>query len=229
MAQPATRVSGLLARGVKQQLKPHVSRPFCTTSLRAAARAPTIADISLQEASTFEAKQKEFRDRQAAAREKAASQSPSSSGPGGRSVSASEVASARASSVETALNSPTVAGEPREPTESAGDASTAAGDKKRGTFSSIIYGTPEGREHEQEIEHSYSQTLARGKYVHSITFHEVKPGHVDEYVELIAEMYPKIANDPKSDVHLVGSWRTEVHDVDTFGESRRTAPSPLPV
>jgi len=31
---------------------------------------------------------------------------------------------------------------------------------------------------DQEMEHSFSQVLARGKYVHSIVFHEVKPDKV---------------------------------------------------
>jgi hypothetical protein len=69
-----------------------------------------------------------------------------------------------------------------------------------------------------EIERSFSQALARGKYVHSIVTHEVKPDKVDEYVELVGSWYPKVAEDPNNHVHLVGSWRTEVGDCDTFGK-----------
>jgi hypothetical protein len=83
----------------------------------------------------------------------------------------------------------------------------------------LIYGTKEGREMDKEIEHSFSQVLARGKYVHSIVFHEVKPDKVDEYIELVGKWYPKMAGMPENKVHLVGSWRTEVGDCDTFGES----------
>lgn len=61
--------------------------------------------------------------------------------------------------------------------------------------------------------------LARGKYVHSITFDQVRPECVDEYVGLVGEWYPKWARDPENKVHLVGSWRGEVGDVDTFGTS----------
>jgi hypothetical protein len=60
--------------------------------------------------------------------------------------------------------------------------------------------------------------LARGKYVHSIVFHEVKPDKVDEYIELVGGWYPRMAALPENKVHLVGSWRTEVGDCDTFGE-----------
>ncbi|KAG4430644.1 hypothetical protein IFR05_013877 [Cadophora sp. M221] len=87
---------------------------------------------------------------------------------------------------------------------------------KKGKLSSLIYGTKEGREMDREIEHSFSQVLARGKYVHSIVFHQVKPDKVDEYVELVGKWYPKMAGMDENKVHLVGSWRTEVGDCDTF-------------
>lgn len=69
---------------------------------------------------------------------------------------------------------------------------------------------------DEEIERSFSQVLARGKYVHSIVQHQVKPDKVDEYVELVGSWYPKVAGTPENKVHLVGSWRTEVGDCDTF-------------
>ena len=96
-------------------------------------------------------------------------------------------------------------------------AAQEGGGKRKGPLSSLIYGTEEGRELEKDIERSFSQVLARGKYVHSIVFHEVKPEKVDEYVELIGGWYPYIAGVPEHKVHLVGSWRTEVGDCDTFG------------
>ncbi|KAK5991294.1 Protein NipSnap-like protein [Cladobotryum mycophilum] len=89
-------------------------------------------------------------------------------------------------------------------------------ERKQGPLTNLIYGTKEGREMEAQIEASFSQVLARGKYVHSIVFHEVKPDTVDEYVKLVGEWYPKMANTPENKVHLVGSWRTEVGDCDTF-------------
>jgi hypothetical protein len=94
-----------------------------------------------------------------------------------------------------------------------------SGKKKGGALSSLIYGTPEGRELDKDIERSFSQVLARGKYVHSIVFHEVKPDKVDEYTELVADWYPKMASIPENKVHLVGSWRTEVGDCNTFGKN----------
>ena len=91
--------------------------------------------------------------------------------------------------------------------------------KRKGALSSLIYGTHEGRQMDQEIEKSFSQVLARGKYVHSIVMHQVKPDKVDEYIKLVGDWYPRMASLEENHVHLVGSWRTEVGDCDTFGAS----------
>lgn len=100
-----------------------------------------------------------------------------------------------------------------------------SGKKKGGALSSLIYGTPEGRELDKDIERSFSQVLARGKYVHSIVFHDVKPDKVEEYNELVGTWYPKMAAIAENKVHLVGSWRTEVGDCNTFGMSIGFTPS----
>ncbi|KZZ96898.1 Dimeric alpha-beta barrel [Ascosphaera apis ARSEF 7405] len=60
---------------------------------------------------------------------------------------------------------------------------------KRGRFSNLIYGTAEARKLDNDIERSFSEVVARGKYVHSIVFHEVKPDKVKDYVELGYEGY----------------------------------------
>lgn len=90
----------------------------------------------------------------------------------------------------------------------------------KGKLSTLIYGTKEGRELDQElnrqVQASFSQVLARGKYVHSIIFHEVMPDKVDEYTEHVGNWYPKMAGMADNKVNLVGSWRTEVGDCDTF-------------
>ncbi|KAM0323669.1 hypothetical protein ACHAQA_008604 [Verticillium albo-atrum] len=88
--------------------------------------------------------------------------------------------------------------------------------KKAGPLTNLIYGTKEGRELEAQLEASFSQVLARGKYVHTISFHEVKQDRLEEYVELISNWYPKMAALPENKVHLVGSWRTEIGDNNTF-------------
>jgi len=79
---------------------------------------------------------------------------------------------------------------------------------KRGPLSSLIYGTKEGQHFDKDIERSFSQVLARGKYVHSVVFHDVKPDKVDEYVDLVGQWYPRMAGTEENRVNLVGSWRT---------------------
>lgn len=91
---------------------------------------------------------------------------------------------------------------------------------KRGSFSSLIYGTKEGQHFDKDMERSFSQVLARGKYVHSIVMHDVKPDKVDEYVDLVGQWYPRMAGTEENRVNLVGSWRTQVGDNDTFGKVR---------
>jgi hypothetical protein len=99
-----------------------------------------------------------------------------------------------------------------------GDEHQADPNNKRGPLSSLIYGTKEGQHFDKDIERSFSQVLARGKYVHSIVFHDVKPDKVDEYVELVGKWYPRMAGTEENRVNLVGSWRTQVGDNDTFSK-----------
>lgn len=179
----------LLRSSLSKQL-----RPFASSSILA--RAPALADVTPRGVASFDAKQKEFRERTAEEfKRKSASQSTQSSPP-----SASD---------EALQNSPGTSAEP----------TSEDGTERKGRLNNLIYGTKEGRELDKEIEHSFSQVLARGKYVHSIVFHDVKPDKVDEYVKLVGEWYPKMAGMPENKVHLVGSWRTEVGDCDTFGLS----------
>lgn len=237
MAQPATRLTRRLVQSARP-LSSHsfvAVRTFTTTTSRP--RIPALADIDSTTAASFDAKQKEFRERHAASKAKADSQSPKhTSSPSSASdtataaaaaTSASEIAAVHASSITSVLGSQVSdTGEARKaaraaenPPAQATSSSESSSTKPKGVFSSIVYGTQEGREHEQDLERSFSQVLARGKYVHSIVFHEVKPDKVDEYVDLVGGWYPKVAADPKNKVHLVGSWRTEVGDCDTFGKA----------
>jgi hypothetical protein len=50
--------------------------------------------------------------------------------------------------------------------------------------------------------------------------HDVKPDKVDEYVELVGQWYPRMAGTEENRVNLVGSWRTQVGDNDTFSKYR---------
>ncbi|PIB02034.1 Protein NipSnap 1 [Cercospora beticola] len=203
------------------------SRPF-TSASAAWSKAPALSDIEPDTSHVFDKKQKHFRDNLAEAHrkrkesERASSQSAMSSSSSSSASSsdaklshsvsndAAHGISENASHFLGSLSS--VAG------EAARKAEAASGDKKKGTglLSRVIHGTEEGREMDREIERSFSQVLARGKYVHSIVFHEVKPDKVEEYVKLVGGWYPKVAKDGDNHVNLVGSWRTEVGECDTF-------------
>lgn len=93
-----------------------------------------------------------------------------------------------------------------------------ATENKGGLVKSILYGSEQGQKEEREMEQSYGKVLARGKYVHAIEFHHVKPEKVAEYVRLIGDVYPDIAGKKENSCHLVGSWKTEIGDFETFGK-----------
>jgi hypothetical protein len=206
-------------------------RTLTTTTTRQ--RSPALGDITPNNAAAFDKKQAKFREqvREAERTKKeqdsqwsstAASTSPTApynavygAAPTAAGIPASDASSASSNSPgHVALGSLS--------THDVGAARQANQEqetsKRKGKLSSLIYGTHEGREMDKEIEKSFSQVLARGKYVHSIVFHSVKPDKVDEYVELVGSWYPKMASIPENHVNLVGSWRTEVGDCDTFGK-----------
>lgn len=184
-----------------------LARAISTTTVQK--RAPSLGDITPDGAPKFDARQKEFRDGLRSAqkeKEKQDSQSATEhpSAPGGQ--TAQSVATMKLGSLST------------HNTEAARESSAKQETgKRKSALSSLIYGTHEGQQMDQEIEKSFSQVLARGKYVHSIVLHTVKPDKVDEYTELVGNWYPRMAGIEKNHVHLVGSWRTEVGDCDTFG------------
>lgn len=194
-----------------------LARTFTTsTLLRDPPRSPAMSDITHDSAEAFNTRQKEFRDGLEAAR-KRKEQADSQSLAASESTSSSplKTASDTASRLSETLGLGSLSTAPS--TEEARQAETDTSTKRTGALSSLIYGTPEGRNLDKEMERSFSQVLARGKYVHSIVFHDVKPERVDDYVALIGEWYPRMANDPEKKVHLVGSWRTEVGECETFG------------
>ena len=205
-------------------------------------RAPALSDIKPEQGHVFDQKQQSFRanladlQRQKKQRERMQLEQEAQA----QSHNKSQQSASQAKSSSSATSPPTPASFPTadSASESAdvdttgmGSLSSSAGEanrqpndpnaananKKNGPLRSLIYGTEEGREMDREIERSFSQVLARGKYVHSIVFHEVKPDKVDEYTELVGSWYPRMAGMPENKVNLVGSWRTEVGECDTFG------------
>jgi hypothetical protein len=208
-------------------------RAFTTASCKQKEflRSPSLGDVTHDGAEAFNARQREFRDGLEVAKKKkeqadsqflTAPNASSTSYPSSPDIvstahstgNTSSTSSKTSAVLETlglgSLSTPADTGEARQAEH---DTTT----KRKGPFSNLIYGTAEGQQMDKDMERSFSQVLARGKYVHSIVFHDVIPDKVDEYVDLVGKWYPKIAGMPENKVNLVGSWRTEVGDVDTFG------------
>ena len=212
-----------LTRSTTSSLK--LIRPFSTT--QCLQKTPALADVKPGYGQEFDQRQQRFRDelakRTREQREKDRMQSKNSF-PATAKSSSSSSSSASVSAHDNdhgVLEGKGLGSLSTATGEAARKADEASNPRRPGRFSSLIYGTEEGREMDREIERSFSQVLARGKYVHSIVFHEVKPDKVDEYVELVGGWYPRVASNPENKVHLVGSWRTEVGDCDTFGRNCR--------
>ena len=194
-------------------------RTFTTSAIHR--RIPSLADITPNNAPAFDARQKEFRDGVREAQKAKRDQDSQSFDASRFSSSASIAQDTSNASSNIDPPTPSALGSLSTATSEAAreSATKAEGEKRSGRLSSLIYGTKEGRQMDHDIEKSFSQVLARGKYVHSIVFHQVKPDKVDEYVDLVGGWYPRVAGTEDNHVNLVGSWRTEVGDCDTFGDS----------
>ncbi|GAB1312510.1 hypothetical protein MFIFM68171_02720 [Madurella fahalii] len=179
-------------------------RAFSTSLVAHSKRTPSLGDIEPEQHETFNSRQKAFRAQLVEAQKQREASAFSSSSSLSSSTSSSSMAQGLGS-LSTASG-----------TGNAARAAEKEPARKAGPLTNLIYGTKEGRELDAQIEASFSQVLARGKYVHSIVFHEVKPECVDEYVDLVGKWYPRMASMPENKVHLVGSWRTEVGDCETF-------------
>jgi hypothetical protein len=200
-------------------------RPFSTAHpLSDRPRAPALADIQPDDGPKFDARQREFREQLATNQRRREQEESASRLAASRAKSASSVTSASASPATSDESHTVVDGIDQTLSSLSFTHAEEArareqdGGKKTGPLSSLFYGTEAGRNMDKDIERSFSQVLARGKYVHTIVLHEVYPDKVDEYAELVGMWYPKMAGIPDNKVNLVGSWRTEVGDCDTFGD-----------
>lgn len=190
-------LSRRLSRAATATSPSATARLFTSSAVAFSKRTPALADIHPENHDSFNSKQKTFREDLVAAQKE------------------QEASALRSRSRDTdtlGLGSLSTSNQERRKELDEKDPP-----RKPGPLTNLIYGTKEGREHDAQLEASFSQVLARGKYVHSIVFHQVKPDKVDEYTELVGKWYPRMASLPENKVHLVGSWRTEVGECDTFG------------
>jgi hypothetical protein len=199
-------LSQRVVRAVTAARQAPTVRALSTTAATRSDRLPALGDIKPEQHETFNSRQKTFRSQLVEA-QKQREASGFASSPSSSSSAPSSSSAQGLGSLSTATTGTGTAAHAAEQQPSA---------RKAGPLTNLIYGTKEGRELDAQIEASFSQVLARGKYVHSIEFHDVKPECVEEYVALVGKWYPRVAGSAENKVHLVGSWRTEVGDCDTF-------------
>ncbi|KAI9326360.1 hypothetical protein DFJ73DRAFT_866342 [Zopfochytrium polystomum] len=83
--------------------------------------------------------------------------------------------------------------------------------KKKSIVRTILMGS--GEQEELFLE-AHSKLAARGKYVHKMLVHNVKPEAWDDYTGLVTEHYPRISSEKHLKRALFGSWYTEVGPLD---------------
>jgi hypothetical protein len=89
--------------------------------------------------------------------------------------------------------------------------------KNKGLLGSLLHGSDRAKEDGLTAQ-SHSASVGRGKYIHEIQRHVVRPEKVEEYLALLGETYPKLAADEAFACRLVGSWQVHIGDTETFCE-----------
>jgi 5-deoxy-D-glucuronate isomerase len=85
--------------------------------------------------------------------------------------------------------------------------------KAKSIVNSILHGSKDSWE-AQNLNETYSKILSRGKSIHELVIHNVKPEAMDDYSSLVKEVYPKISKDSAIPARLFGSWKTEIGELD---------------
>ncbi|KAH8835571.1 hypothetical protein DL96DRAFT_1574778 [Flagelloscypha sp. PMI_526] len=81
---------------------------------------------------------------------------------------------------------------------------------------SILHGSPAAKKEGDTEMQQHSRLVARGKYVHGVVTHRVKPDKHAEYQEAAGKFYAGVAKDFNLHVKLTGSWETVVGDQDAY-------------
>ncbi|KAG0039360.1 hypothetical protein BGZ82_008582 [Podila clonocystis] len=88
--------------------------------------------------------------------------------------------------------------------------------KVSGIVNSILHGS--GSLPKMQSQESWGVSLARGKYVHELQNHRIKPERYDDYVQLVSEAFPRIVKESNNKIRLTGSWTTEIGGLDSAGK-----------
>ncbi|KAH7032298.1 hypothetical protein BKA57DRAFT_218426 [Linnemannia elongata] len=85
--------------------------------------------------------------------------------------------------------------------------------KVSGIVNSILHGS--GTLPKIQSQESWGVSLARGKYVHELQRHRIRPERFDDYVQLVSDVFPRIVKESNNQIRLTGSWLTEIGELDT--------------
>jgi len=85
--------------------------------------------------------------------------------------------------------------------------------KVSGIVNSILHGS--GSLPKVQSQESWGLSLARGKYVHELQKHRIRPERFDDYVKLVSEAFPRMVKESNNKLRLTGSWLTEIGELDT--------------
>ncbi|KAF9905894.1 hypothetical protein EC991_001221 [Linnemannia zychae] len=96
------------------------------------------------------------------------------------------------------------------------DSSSKPLGKVSGIVNSILHGS--GNLPKIQSQESWGVSLARGKYVHELQRHRIRPERFDDYVQLVSEAFPRIVKESNNKIRLTGSWLTEIGELDTAGK-----------
>ncbi|KAG0227783.1 hypothetical protein BGW41_003680 [Actinomortierella wolfii] len=96
------------------------------------------------------------------------------------------------------------------------DAPTKPLGKVSGLVNTILHGSGSGPK--MQSQESWGVSLARGKYIHELQKHHVRPERFDDYVKLLSEEFPRIIKESNNRVRLTGSWTTEIGELDSAGK-----------
>ncbi|KAG0048829.1 hypothetical protein BGZ83_006269 [Gryganskiella cystojenkinii] len=86
--------------------------------------------------------------------------------------------------------------------------------KVSGLVNSILHGAG-GSLPKMQSQESWGVSLARGKYVHELQRHHIRPERFDDYVKLVSEAFPRMVKESNNKIRLTGSWLTEIGELDT--------------
>ncbi|KII93671.1 hypothetical protein PLICRDRAFT_152597 [Plicaturopsis crispa FD-325 SS-3] len=81
---------------------------------------------------------------------------------------------------------------------------------------SLLHGSPEAKQAGDLELQQHSRLVARGKYVHGIEVHHVKPEAAEAYKKAAEKYYTGLISDPELHVKLTGDWETVVGVQDTY-------------